>query len=288
LPSVQWGQSMNALTAEEKREFVRNGFLVVEDAVDRSVCERAREAVWNAVDEDPDDVAALRAAAGPGNFSNQNSGINDLDEHLDAEPFETMLDQVHPYAAALVGEGARPAPGENLPEEDCLHSTAVNPVVRYPEEDVAWEDPNGSTANPPVAADLNPHVDAFDHGTPWTIIVVVLFDRIYPRGGGFTVWPGSHRLVADWLADNPPESLDGLPDAIADRMGPGFEITGSPGAAVLAHSKTLHSSGPLYGDRPRMAAIANLSRRDIGSVGPEDHGDLWAGFDGLDGVRSED
>lgn len=276
---------MDPLSETQKREFVRNGFLVVEDAVDRDVCEAAQTAVWDAVPESAGDVEALRAAESPGNFSNQNSGINDLDEHLDAAPFETMLEQVFPYAEALVGEGNLPAPDEDLPDIECLHSTAVNPVVRYPEEGIEWTDPNGSGPNPPVEEDLTPHLDAITNQKPWTIIVVVLINDIYPRGGGFTVWPGSHRLVADWFAENPPGSADTRPsEDLADRIGPGVEITGSAGAVALAHNKTFHSSGALYGDRPRMAGIANLSRRDVADHGEEFYTDLWRYWDGLDGV----
>jgi hypothetical protein len=273
---------MTALSAAEKRTFKRNGFLVVEDAVPQSVCESAREAVWAAVPEDPDDVAALRAAESPGNFGHQRAGRNELAETLPtAEPFEAMLDAVFPYAETLVGAGNLPEPGEDLPDTDCLHSTAVNPVVRYPGAGADWADPNGSEANPPVEAELSPHVDGLGNGTPSTLIAVVLFDRIYPRDGGFTVWPGSHRLVTDWLADNPTETIDPLPDAVEEAMGPGFEVTGSAGTAVIAHNKTLHAAGPLYGDRPRMAAIANLSRTDIDDMGEEYMTDPWAYWDGV-------
>ncbi|MFB6218027.1 MAG: phytanoyl-CoA dioxygenase family protein [Halobacteriaceae archaeon] len=276
-----------ALSETQKREFVRNGFLVVDDAVSASVCEAARRSVWDAVDEAPDDPAALRAAESPGNFSNQNSGVNDLDDHLDAAPFEAMLEQVFPYAEALVGEGNLPAPGEDLPGVECLHSTAVNPVVRYPREDIDPADPNGAGPNPPVAENRNPHVDALDNHKPWTVIVVVLFDDVYPRSGGFTVWPGSHRLVADWFREHPVESIEPLPDELADRIGPGYEAAGSAGTAVLAHNKTLHSSGPVYGARPRLAAIANLSRRDVADHGEEFYTDLWRYWDGLDGIGAE-
>jgi hypothetical protein len=280
---------MTALTEADVRAFRRNGFLVVEDAVDAAVCERAREAVWAAVPEEPDDVAALRAAESPGNFGHQRAGRNELEETLPtAEPFEAMLDAVFPYAEALVGAGNLPEPGADLPETDCLHSTAVNPVVRYPAADTTWDDPNGSDANPPIEAELSPHVDGLGNETPSTLIVVVLFDRIYPRDGGFTLWPGSHRLVTDWLADNPTETIDPLPEAVAEATGPGFEVSGSAGTAVVAHNKTLHAAGPLYGDRPRMAAIANLSRTDIDEMGAEYTSDPWAYWDGVRDVEPRD
>lgn len=270
------------LSDAEKRTFKRNGFLVVEDAVDPSTCADAREAVWSALPEDPDDVATLRATESPGNFSNQNSGVDDLEENLPtAEPFEAMLEEVFPYVEALVGEGNLPPPGEDLPGVDCLHCTAVNPVVRYPREGMAWDDPNGGRTNPPVEENLNPHIDGFGHGTPWTAIAVVLLDRVYPREGGFTLWPGSHRPVTDWLADHSVESIEPLPGEVADGIGPGFEITGSAGTAVVAHNKTLHSSGPTYGERPRLAGIANLSRTDIGEVGDDYLADPWAYWDGV-------
>jgi hypothetical protein len=227
---------MSPLSREERLAFKRNGFVVVDGAVDEDLCADARAAVWDAVPEDPHRTEAIAAGESPGNFSNQYSGINDLDEHIDAAPFEALLEAVFPYAETLVGEGSLPAPGEGLPEEECLHSTAVNPVIRYPDGGTDWSDPNGSRSNPAVEDNLNPHVDVLDNRKPWTIVVVVLLDRVYPRGGGFTVWPGSHRLVADWFADNPAETINPLPEELAERVGPGFEVAGTAGMAVFTHN----------------------------------------------------
>ena len=68
--------------------------------------------------------------------------------------------------------------------------------------------------------ELGRHTDGPEQESPHTTTIAVTTHRnVQPRGGGVTVWPGSHRIVADFLGDHP---LGDAAGGIRAPTGPGM------------------------------------------------------------------
>ena len=79
---------------------------------------------------------------------------------------------------------------------------------------------------------------------------MVIGGAIRPRGGGFMLWPGSHkRLHPYWrtvhggamAAENAEPFLAAREQILSDTMP--VEFTGAPGDVIFWHPRTLHSAG---------------------------------------------
>jgi hypothetical protein len=228
--------------------FVRNGFVVLRDAVPESTLAAARRAVAETVPEDLTATAEL--VDGP----EDRHYWNDLD---DMEPFGALNERTHELAEELVGEGRLQSPGE---------FTQV--ALRYP---------TGESASDPVhettPADGNAHVDVFDEAgdlRPFIVCATTYLDNVYPRGGGLTVWPGTHRRVADRCVGRDSDGLE--PDAVVERVlerdAQPFEVTGPAGTVVLWHSLLVHTGGRHLGSVPQVAAFIRFRHRDRDDVWP--------------------
>jgi hypothetical protein len=287
---------MTTLSAARRREFERTGFLVFEDAFEEALVTEARERLREAMPEDPADPASLRARDGDHDeILNRTSGSETGERLGDVTPFEELFRAVYPYAEELVGEGVLAAPDER-PAEYCLHGGhllasredgdpvvehegALGPILQYPDDvgdtpDAAF-DPrrawhvDGGTGPYAVGADVD--------YLPFALGVAVYFDRVEPRGGGFTVWPGSHRLTERYFADHSYGDYVGADRNVLAALdpGPGFEITGGPGTLVLWHHNLIHGAGPNHGERVRMAGFQRIAHRNADEIGQSALGDIW-------------
>lgn len=297
---------MATISTARRREFKRTGFLVFEDALDADLIAAARRRLREAMPEDPDDPAALFARDGDHDeIFNRTSGSSTGERLADVTPFEKLFRAVYPYAEQLVGEGVLAAPDER-PAEYCLHGGhllasreegepvvehegAIGPILQYPDDvrdDLAAPfDPrrawhvDGGTGPYAVGADVE--------YLPFTIGIAVYFDRVEPRGGGFTVWPGSHRRTERYFADHSyGDYVDADEDVLAGlEPGPGLEVTGGPGTLVLWHHNLIHGAGPNHGERVRMAGFQRIARRDIGEIGQSALGDIWRQYPAIRDLR---
>lgn len=235
------------LTDTEKTKFKRNGFIVLSDALDSNLVSEMRTIYEN--DSLPDDRAKLREID-----SNPSAADFEYDDRLSKvmydrtlivsppteEPFREINEQICEYARELVTPGL----------ETTLRTTQF--VHRLPSED-RLVDP---AAKQPSEIDEQSHIDGIENRTrrrPFPIGAAVYVDEVQPRGGGFTVWPGSHWHVADFFRNHDPkEAVDSVPAPTADgwdydsalrsTFDP-FEISGEAGTVVLWHGHILHSGG---------------------------------------------
>ncbi|MGH3880461.1 MAG: phytanoyl-CoA dioxygenase family protein, partial [Actinophytocola sp.] len=89
-------------------------------------------------------------------------------------------------------------------------------------------------------------------------------EPVRPRGGGTVVLAGSHRLVAEVLAERDPadpgRSAD-LRDAVLARTGADdvVELTGEPGDVVFMHPHVFHAPAPNHTDEPRLMLTGGLA-----------------------------
>ncbi|QLH78198.1 phytanoyl-CoA dioxygenase family protein [Halosimplex rubrum] len=268
---------MVSFSDSERRAFARNGFLVREDLLSPGLVDDARAAVVDAMDADPDDPEALIGA-----------GYEVALEGVEQAPLTAIAEALFPAAEALVGEGVLAPPGAGM--------------------QVALEFPDGDAADPAhgpktvdghldgyAAFDENPEVTTFQLGA------AVYFDDVPPRGGGFTVWPGSHRVAAEYFGDHALESVGGKPTnselpatgeapdewdydrRLHDQRDP-YEVAGSAGTVVLWHGLLTHAAGINTGERVRMAGIERFAREDIDDVRRDAASNLFEYWPAMAGV----
>jgi ectoine hydroxylase-related dioxygenase (phytanoyl-CoA dioxygenase family) len=268
---------MTAFTDRERREFARNGFLTRDDLLSEDLLADAREAIHAGTDVDLDDPDEVVGAG------------YDVDaDGVDQDPFTEVAETIFPAAEALVGEGVLATPGEGM-------QVALN----FPDEDSGNEflDPQSVTGHLDGYADFdeNPEVYTF------TVGAAVYVNDVRPRSGGFTVWPGSHRVAARYFEDHALETVGGKPDnsqvpAVGDEAGEWDyddllwnqydpdEISGEAGTVVFWHSKLTHNAGINVGEDVRMAAITRFAREDQREVERDDAKRLFAYWPAMDGV----
>ena len=262
---------MVELDASEKAEFKRSGFLVRRGLVDEDVLDAAREAVWDALPYERTQESLLDS---PTRIENA------WDDVEDTGPFGEINRQVFPYAEALVGEGLLEEPGERM---------QIAP--RFPE----GETQQGADA--PRPRDLHPHVDGYgadydkeeDEVHPFSVGATVYLNDVVPRGGGFTVWPGSYWNTTRYYAENHFESLghvhqSGVPGDVGDP----FEVDGPAGTVVLWHNKLNHCGGVNRSTNARLAAISRFRREDAREIMYDAADKPWKYWEGMTGVRPED
>lgn len=276
-------------SADEKRDFMRNGFVVINDAISDTLLSRLRASFWKSMPVDRD---------------NPNTWINDgeLDDRpvpADIEAHEQLLRELYPYAEDLVGE--KLAPPDVQPNEDCPHANHME-FDYFPEHNGLMAPfPNypGTQFDgvniPEDVFDLPqymPHLDSGGSGyyDGFTLVVGAYVSPAPPRGGGYTAWPGSHKIVRNYFEDSP--TLERLytiaqqtdnDETLVDQfdLGQPFEITGPAGTAFLAHPALIHTKGPNMSGRIRKLCYCKLSREDIEFNDLEPLTDIWAPFDGL-------
>ncbi|MFB6135853.1 MAG: phytanoyl-CoA dioxygenase family protein [Halobacteriaceae archaeon] len=262
------------LSESQKREFVRDGFLVVEDGVESELVDEGRELIWEELPEDPDDVESL-------------VGVGSRSPDVSAEePFATINERLYEHAVDLVGDAlvAPDGPGMQF-------------ALRYP-KDLRLDAHHDRRPN-------SGHLDGYGPGfkedgqySGFAVAAVVYFDDVSPRGGGFTVWPGSHWVAADYFRDhalNTPglggdlpaidddgdwDSSRSLRDQLRSRS-----LAGDAGTVVLWHNKLVHTAGVNQSDAVRMAGITRMSREDQDEIREDAKDKPFEYWDGLDGVE---
>jgi len=268
---------MVSFTDSERRSFARNGFLVREDLLSAEVVDDARAAVVDAMDadpRDPDDVIG--------------GGYEVAVEGVDQPPLTAIAEALFPAAEALVGEGVLEPP-----------SAGMQVAVDFPDDDAA-EPVHGPKAveghlDGYAAFDENPEVTTFQLGA------AIYLDDVAPRGGGFTVWPGSHRAAAAYFEDHALETVGGKPNNSqlpATGENPGewdydrrlheqrdpYEVAGSAGTVVLWHGLLTHTAGINTGERARLAGIKRFAREDVEDVRSEAASNLFEYWPAMAGV----
>ena len=88
-------------------------------------------------------------------------------------------------------------------------------------------------------------------------------DEVPPRGGGFTVYPGSHKIMSHAHSEQSnwsplPTFSDYIKQVVRD-VKP-VELIGEPGDVIFWHGRTVHSSGIHIGTNIRWALFGDLMR----------------------------
>ena len=119
------------------------------------------------------------------------------------------------------------------------------------------------------ATALGPHTDQVCQ----QLNACAYLNDIKPRNGGFTVYPGSHRIM--FGAHRYAANWSPLPDfrdafqRVLDEIQP-YELIGDAGDVIFWHGRTVHSSGIHTGDDIRWAVFADFTR-DFETLDADEH-----------------
>ena len=178
-----------------------------------------------------------------------------------------------PAILALYDDGAQ-----------ALAESAIGRVRAPGEAQIALRFPQAEGATPV------PHIDGMytpDNGVPagtlqhfTGLLGVFLSDVATPRDGNFTVWPGSHRLLAAHFRQHGIGALaaGGLPALALPQPRP---LLGRAGDVVLAHYALAHAAGPNLGPHVRYAVFFRLHHADHDPAGIRSLTRLWSDWDGM-------
>ena len=115
----------------------------------------------------------------------------------------------------------------------------------------------------PVTA-ITCHTDAH----PFHLGVVGYIDAVAPGGGGFAVWPGSHKKFYYTFTSqyrNEPTEENPVVREYYDRRPP-VDCYGEAGDIVFWHHRLAHTGPPNTTGRIRRAVLYEFSKRDIGQT----------------------
>ena len=249
------GELMSLLAEQEIAFFRVNGYVIKRAAVESDLVARCRDAVWANTPEDrgdrstwPDGAHAVyRSGADDDNFSPwaAEGAFVELRDH------ESLLG----VARQLLGADQTeiPVPGYVM--------------LRFPSNGEIWSPPGGG------------HIDSNDGNS---FGAATLIDEVRPRGGGYTVWPGTHLMFHHYFRTHDVRKpLPGGYGAVPWPLGGGIEFTGSPGDVCYVHPWLVHTVGHNVNDNVRMQIIGGYHRKsgraDYDSV-PDDPWWYWDGM----------
>ena len=248
------------LTEQQKRDFVRDGFVHVPGVVPPRLVERARRAINHSIGlgMDRDDMVRFSAQ----------SFCTELREDPRLVRLATAP-EVWAHVQALVGE-----------------RRVVKPVrcqiaLRFPR-------PEGT----PRRLD-GPHIDGYhtpENGVPddgvvrnFTMLLgVMLSDVAAPLSGNFTVWPGTHRRMERYFREHGVNSLQGgSVGEIGVRLPKAAPVIGKAGDIVLAHYQVAHTASPNLSGDVRYMCFFRLAVRGLDEHRVESMLDIWRDWPAL-------
>lgn len=242
------------LINEDKKKFKENGYLIKRKVIDPERVEAALDVIWENIEEDRNNPETW---IGKGYRVAPVGGEEALKRIVYSDPVFTMAEE-------LVGKGQ-------------LHPDGgAGPHLGFPNPAADW--------NPPRQG----HLDGYhtpSNGVPkgtvssFTLGATVYLDQVPSKGGGFTMWPGSHIVWAEYFQYH---DIDSLPGGIAPfDLGEGLEFTGSSGDVCFWHHLMTHTAGSNVGQNIRMAAISRLRRKDLNDIKDEFPEDMWKYWEGI-------
>ena len=296
----------DSLTSEELAFFKAQGYLIVNNVLDKKLCAEVLDLLWR---ELPPHVSLKRddpeSHVGP--FSKEDA--NEDSSHL-RQGFRWRLRKVENHALLKRLVFAR-----NLVR--IVAQFLGDGMVYQPSRDITARDPTqtytgirGVYGVLPYGNFRSPRNGFHTDGHPFHLGMVAALEYIEPQGGGFRVWPGSHKRFYPTFAlqyDQPripsydhlpsvsgiyhPQALLDASKRVVEEIEP-VDCYGPAGSVVFWHHRGGHGSGPNYTNRIRTAVLADYSRIDIDPcwVDPP-HQDMWhdwsATLKGLSGTYSD-
>ncbi|MCZ6633198.1 MAG: phytanoyl-CoA dioxygenase family protein [bacterium] len=247
---------MSHFTAEEKTHFKEHGYVIKHDLLRQELIDNAIDVLWQHIEANRDNPDTWTNAGPSGNLP--------CSDHPDI--IATLHDTpIYDHVGELAGKDKLTPPGRPL----CKMNY---PTGNDPED---WEAPPRG------------HLDGYitdGVASTFTVGATVNISDIKPRGGGFTVWPGTHLRVAEYFKTH--SLLTGwdinrneIPE-LADLPEP-VECAGPPGTVVFWHHYMLHRAGINCQRDIRMAFVSRFNFKNLRQIQFDLPHDLWGQWEGL-------
>ncbi len=246
------------LTTNQKKRFLDEGYLQLPGAVPLDLVHSALRAINYSIGN----------VGKTGEDASRNRSSFFCAELLEADVILDLFrkSDVMKVAEELLGAG------------NVLPVTMAKPYPRFPDA-------------PDQEARLGGHMDGVGSGAngqpkgqyrrSFTLFAVIyLVDLPKPESGNFTVWPKSHRILAQHFREHGHEVLaEGTPRLDLPE-GPRM-LTGKAGDLILAHHQIYHAGGYNLSPQVRHAVITRLKHKDCDALGYGAYVDIWKEWAGL-------
>jgi hypothetical protein len=247
---------MSHLTPADKTFFKENGYLVKHNTLTQEQIRNAQDALWEGIQADRSDPATW----------------------INAQP-RSPVPGNHPALRATLHESPIFAMAKEMVGKDLLAEGAnPGPALVYPTGKEQW------------SLSQHGHLDGYytpTNGVPegtvgtFTIGATIYVEKVEHRGGGFTVWPGSHAAAAAYFKTHSLLSLNGGDPSNAFDSGAAVEITGAAGTVCFWHGQLVHTGSQNCSRTIRMALIARMARQDLNDSRFETPDDMWHDWEGM-------
>ncbi len=253
--------NMPKLSTEQKLSFINNGFVKIDQVVPQVFINRALRAINHSLGQgrDSDNIEIL----------NQRSWCPELGG---TEVITDLFNKTPAFNLAedLIGKGK------------VEHCGGGQVPPRFPQ---ALDKDESNVKQ------FGGHIDGIGNGTNgipsgeyrrgFTALCVILLSNLPEEYmGNFTVWPGSHYKVHEYIKKHGHDILkEGSPPV--STLEEARPCIGEAGDVIFAHHQTLHSAFPNLSPFIRYAAIFRVRHFDVEKNGCATYDDLWLEFDGL-------
>lgn len=306
------------LSLDQKKDFIRNGYLVVQDAIPKELINRALRAINHNL-ATPSDPNAFKTVASACPELMVSKVLLDL---LNASPareyVEQLVGQTQPVRATQIAlrypgsgclkEGAKKL--GNSAHNQNLGSFLQNPLVGGIVNQFLGTDDEDSnyiyTEHWPRFWHIDGFPDAIKQIQTGVVKNFTMLLGIYLSGtpedymGNFTVYPGSHHVLEKAFQEhggaipflnreNPFEGIIHVRQAVEGKLAPPVQLHIQPGDIVLAHYQTAHTIAPNISPHVRYALYFRLHHHSH----QYDHGkpdcltNIWVDFDGIRDLAKE-
>lgn len=256
MPSKTWKAPLSVkrvLTRDQLEEFSENGYLVIPDVV-------------------PPDVIAAANATIDEQLVKQPPAEGHTGPHFIFEKWEEV-----PALAALL----RDTPAFSIAEE-----LTGDGAMEYP-----WGVQTALTYPPYIDDRGMPHIDGGmtrkSEDPPRTFTMLAGFfltDQSTDDSGNLFVWPGTHRLHAEYFREHGPDAFTPYPDVkLPERV----QVRGKPGDLLLKHYMLGHNVGNNTADSVRRTVYFRMRRRGHGPTWREFLQDPWYDYTPLRLLESQ-
>jgi hypothetical protein len=237
--------SDNVLSPEEVAFFKEHGYLIKRSILDPALMAQARACMWAGA---PDQLKRDEPDSWIGPFQersdDRDSVRHDYTWKYRAPGGEAWMIDLLPknpivwaIAEQMLGQGTLPEP-ERVRGIYCIL-------------------PEGERPEHPYRCHVDQH--------PFHLGVVAYIDTVSPNGGGFTVWPGSHRLFYPTFATQhtftPTDQAQAALAQVSQQ--PYVDCYGDAGDVVFWHHRLGHSAGHNRSRQIRQAVLYDFKKCDL-------------------------
>lgn len=249
----------NALSPDEIAFFKENGYLIKRNILDPTLMAQARACMWAGA---PAQLQMDNPASWVGPFTEKSDDPNSVRHEYTwkyrAPGGEGWMIELLPknpsvwaIAEQLLGAGTLPEPAR---------VRGIYAIL-----------PEGDAPPEPYHCHVDQH--------PFHLGVVAYIDNVAPDGGGFTVWPGSHRHFFPTFTTQytfTPTEQTQVVRAQVDQQ-PFVDCYGKAGDVVFWHHRLGHSAGHNRSHAIRQAVLYDFKKRDLSErQAMATPADMWA------------